>query len=438
MDEYLPQLSERGRRWVRFFGLLAAATLLIWIALVLRQVLTPIVAALALAYILNPLVTWLEQRYEIKRVTSISIGLGLLLLLGVSLLFAGTVQVVQLAGDAPEYTERAIRWVDQTVPGLFGTGTQPQPASPASAPSTLPTDPSTAPLGVTSPERIEQPAGPTAREQLAKLAKDHGLTVGRSIISRVASIVSDVFYWASFTVLLPVFTFFFLWHFNEIVVTIRAHLPTDYRPTVVRVATTIDGAISNFFRGRLLVCLAVGTLTGLGWLGIGLFGVVVPYNLALGALAGVLNLVPFMSVLALPPALLLTYLHAAEFGDNWIVGVTLVLGVYMAVQAMESFLLSPVIESKASGLHPVTTVIALLIGGQLAGLLGMLLAIPITSTLKSLGGEYLLPEVRRLAGIKEPEPPEELPTLAEIPPPESTADGNDDAPSPRTARQDQS
>lgn len=424
MDEYLPQLSERGRRWVRFFGLLAAATLLIWIALVLRQVLTPIVAALALAYILNPPVTWLEQRHQVKRVTSISIGLGLLLLLGLSLLFAGTVQVVQLAGDAPDYTERAIRWIDRTVPSLFGTAAEPHPASSPAAPSAAPA--------------AEPPAGPTTREQLAKLAKEHGLTVGRSIISRVAGIVSNVFYWASFTVLLPVFTFFFLWHFNEIVATIRTHLPADYRPTVVRVATTIDGAISNFFRGRLLVCLAVGTLTGLGWLGIGLFGIVVPYNLALGALAGVLNLVPFMSVLALPPALLLTYLHAMEFGDNWVVGVTLVLGVYMVVQALESFLLSPAIESKASGLHPVTTVIALSIGAQLAGLLGMLLAIPITSTLKSLGGEYLLPEVRRLAGIKEPEPPEELPTLAEIPPPDSTADGIDDAAPPRAPGQGQS
>jgi predicted PurR-regulated permease PerM len=106
--------------------------------------------------------------------------------------------------------------------------------------------------------------------------------------------------------------------------------------------------------------------------------------------------------LALPPALLLTYFNAAGAGENWVVAVTLVLIVYLAVQAVESFILTPTIQAKAAGLHPITTVIVLLIGGELAGLLGMLLAIPIASTLKSLATEYLLPELRRLAATKQP------------------------------------
>ena len=57
--------------------------------------------------------------------------------------------------------------------------------------------------------------------------------------------------------------------------------------------------------------------------------------------------------------------------------------------------------AQSSGLHPVTTVIVLLIGGQIAGMLGMLLSIPIASTLKTLGGEFVMPEIRRLAGIEE-------------------------------------
>ncbi len=57
--------------------------------------------------------------------------------------------------------------------------------------------------------------------------------------------------------------------------------------------------------------------------------------------------------------------------------------------------------AQSSGLHPVTAVIVLLIGGQIAGVLGMLLAVPIASTLKTLGAEFVMPEVRRLAGIDE-------------------------------------
>ncbi len=424
MDRYLPKFSESGRRWARLFALLVALALLAWIVVVLRPVLTPVVAALALAYILNPLVTRLEKKHKINRAVSISIGLALLLAGGVSLLVTGAAQVVQLAGNAPEYTEEAIRWLDETIPGLL---TRTEDASTTAAPTEGPDEADAPTPGLATPTAAETeaqppPAGreppPLGRDRLLELAAKHGLSVGSAIIGYIARIVSNLFYWLSLTLLLPVYTFFFLLRFNEMVQVVRDHLPSVYRPTIVRVVTTTDAAISTFFRGRLLVCLAVGTLMGIGWLIVG-----VPYNLALGALAGILNLVPFLSVLALPPALILTYSHAADVGANWVVALTLVLVVYLVVQAIESFVLTPVIESKASGLHPITTVIVLLIGGQLAGLLGMLLAIPITSTLKSLAGEYALPEVRRLASAE----PAEAPGPADAPA-ESTQESAEDQP----------
>lgn len=397
----MPKLSEGGRRWARLFALLAAIALLAWIAVALRQVLTPIVAALALAYILNPVVTGLEKKYNVKRVTSISVGLGLLLLMGGALFTAGTAQIVQLASNFPTYAGDALQWVDETFPGLFGPADEEPlsnaPADPAAADA--PPGATAAPEAATpeTNEPLAEPLLTTAdREQLIAWVSEHGLTVGRSVVGYIGRLVSNAFYWLSLTLLLPLYTFFFLLRFNEIVQAVRDHLPSAYRPTVIRIVTTIDGAIATFFRGRLVVCVLVGALIGIGWWIAG-----VPYNLALGALAGTLNLVPFLSVLALPPALLLTYLDTTAAGGNWVFAVTLVTGVYLAVQAIESFLLTPLIEARASGLHPVTTVIALLIGGQLAGLLGMLLAIPITSTLKSLAAEYALPEIRRLADARE-------------------------------------
>ena len=375
MEGYLPRLSERGRRWARFVGLLAGLVVLVWVARALRPVLTPLVAALALAYVLNPPVTWLERRRGIRRATSVSVGLAVVVLTGATLLLAGTAQIVQLAGNAAAYTQQALGWLGETFPGLLPGRAAPATAA-AGADGKLP----------------PAVAVPDVRDRLVALAAEHG----GALVAYVARFVSDVFYWLSLTVLLPLYTFVFLLKFNDIVQTVRAHLPARYRPAIVRITTTIDGAIATFFRGRLLVCLLVGVLTGVGWLIVG-----VPYNLALGALAGALNLVPFLSVLALPPALLLTYLRATQAGENWVLAMSLVLVVYLAVQAVESFLLTPAIEARASGLHPLTTVVALLIGGQLAGLLGMLLAIPVTSTLKSLASEYLLPEIRRLARADE-------------------------------------
>src|SRR5262249_31479729 len=155
--------------------------------------------------------------------------------------------------------------------------------------------------------------------------------------------------WGSIAVLMPMYTFFFLLHFNGVVRTIRDHLPEHYRDTIVRVATTIDRSMANFFRGRLMICALVGALLAIGWT-----IVRVPSSLPLGALAGVLNLVPFLSVLALPPALILAYASAQQEHQPWLMPLVLVMVVYMAVQAIESFILSPIVEARTSGLHPVT------------------------------------------------------------------------------------
>jgi predicted PurR-regulated permease PerM len=361
MERYLPPLSERGKRWARFLGVLIAVWLFGWLALTLSSVLTPLVAGLAIAYIFNPVVTWLEEKRRIPRLASVGAGLVLILLLAGVLAFALVLQLIELADNTETYIRRLVAWFTEQYPDLVPT---------------------------------------LSAEQITDLARQHGMTIGTTIYTQITSLLSNVGYGLSVSVLLPLYTFVFLLRFNDIVQTIHDHLPSDYRPTVVRVVSTIDRSISNFFRGRLAVCAAVGVLAGVGWLIVG-----VKHSLLLGALFGVLNLVPYLSLLALPPALIVAY-TGVEPGQNWVVVVSLTMGVYVAVQALESFAITPIVESRSSGLHPVTTVVALLIGGQLGGLLGMLLAIPIAGTLKSLGREYLLPEIRRLADMRTAAVPE--------------------------------
>lgn len=397
LDRYLPPLSERATRWLRFFGVVALVGVLGWAALALRDVLTPIVAAFAFAYILNPAVTWLEKSRKVSRTASVSVGLVLLILTGSVLLFAGSVQMVEFAGRVPAYFAELRGWVDRSS-DKWQQKLSPQswlPKFGANPPATQPTSaPMTADVSV--PVTATAPVAKSG-SVLTNVVPDYGIEVARSILAWVSSFLSDLLYWLTVIVLLPMYTFYFLVHFNDIIAAIRDHLPSAYRPTLVDVVTTIDRSIANFFRGRLMVCIGVGLCAGLGWLIVG-----VPYSLPLGALFGVLNLIPFMSVMVLPPALFLTYAHALQTGDPWALPVVLVFVVYLIVQAIESFVLSPIIESKASGLHPVAVIVSLLIGNQIAGLLGMLLAIPVASTLKSLGWRYLMPEIRRLAGLAEP------------------------------------
>lgn len=376
MERYLPPLSEKARRWLRFLGVIVGGVVLVLLAQRFSAVLTPIAAALAIAYILNPVVTFLERKRQISRPISVSVGLATVLLFAAGLLFLGVLQLIELAADARAYFDDVAAWSARTFAVV----------SPTSAPANL-----------------------------GELASQHGAAVASYVLGVVTGLVGNLGYWVSFAVLVPLYAFFFLVSFNDIVRTIRDHLPAESRPTIVHAVSTIDRAIADFFRGRLIVCLIVGVLNGFGWMLVG-----VKHSLLLGALAGILNLVPFMSMLALPPALLFAWLGARDAGDPWLIPIIATLGVFVVVQAIESFALTPVIESRASGLHPITTVVALLIGAEVAGLLGMLLSIPVASTLKSLGTKYVLPEIRRLAA--DPQQP--------IPPPEAAAPAPPPAPGP--------
>jgi predicted PurR-regulated permease PerM len=362
MERFLPSLSEPASRWVRFLALLLVLALLAWVALLLRPVLTPITAALAIAYILNPLVSWLERR-GVQRLTSIVtiyvVGIGATLVVATFLITAGGAQLMAFAQDLPRYADDLVNWLNRSFPGLLEAGDQ--------------------------------------KERLGALLQERGLSLAGSVLGYARGLVSSVTYWLSLTILIPMYSFFFLWHFTPIVNAARDHLPAAYRPTIVRIVSMIDRATADFFRGRFIICLIVGLLTAIGWFIVG-----VRYGLPLGLAVGVLNLVPFLAFLGLPPALVFSYLAATEAGQVWVWPVVLTMVVFLAVQALENFVLSPYITGQSAGLHPITTVVVLLIGGQLAGLLGMLLSIPIAGTVKSLCGEYLLPEVRRLAELPQP------------------------------------
>lgn len=387
MESYLPKLTDSGRRWARFIALLIAIVLFCWIVYGLRTVFTPLLAALAIAYVLNPLVTWCES-WGVRRLVVVTV---VFVLLGALVIGGGLYAVAQLISQLylfeqrlPVYLERFGRWIESldkvTDWGISLASLLPEGLLPA----TRPVD--TLPAGAPG----TQPAAWWTA--VAPILRAHGVQAASSAVNWLLGLTASLVGIATLLVLLPMYTFVFLWRFNDIVTAARDHLPAAYREVIVHVAKTIDGSIANFFRGRLLVCLLVGTLTGIGLSIIG-----VPYSVALGITTGVLNLVPFGSSVAVPLTLLAAWSGAVDRGVPWAWPVGLAMAVYLIVQAVESFVLSPYIEGQSSGLHPITIVVALLIGAQLAGMLGMLLAIPLASTLKALAVEWLLPEIRRLA-----------------------------------------
>jgi predicted PurR-regulated permease PerM len=119
---------------------------------------------------------------------------------------------------------------------------------------------------------------------------------------------------------------------------------------------------------------------------IGLFLCDTPMSLSLGLMAGLVNLVPYLGlVLGFAPAALLTFMHTQDWMS--VVGVA---GIFAFVQAMEGMVITPRVVGENIGLHPVAVIFAVLLGGELFGLVGMILGLPIVAVLNVLISRGLL------------------------------------------------
>lgn len=176
--------------------------------------------------------------------------------------------------------------------------------------------------------------------------------------------------------LVPVYLFFFLLATGFSTRGLGEHLPflsPAMREDVVFLVGEFVSIVEAFFRGQLLIALAMGVLLALGFSLIGL-----KFGLALGLVLGALNVIPYLgSILGLAVTLPLAFFQAPDGG--WLM-VGLVLLVKVVVQSIEGWVLTPRIMGRQTGLHPVTIIFAVFFWGTaLGGLLGMLLAIPLTA-----------------------------------------------------------
>ena len=193
-------------------------------------------------------------------------------------------------------------------------------------------------------------------------------------------------------ILVGVYTFFFILGMNSIGEVLFKYLPGPQHDTIADVLMKIHKSVSSFFRGRLIVCAIVGLLTGLG-----MSVLEVRFAILLGLFTGIGNMVPFLGIImGLVPAVAFTYIDYHSLAR-----VIAVVVWFSAVQGAEGMILVPLVMRKQVEMHPVTLIVSLLIGAQLFGLFGVLIAIPFACILKILGQEFVLPELRQLARDRE-------------------------------------
>lgn len=415
--------------WAAVTGLAAALlvgllVLLVWglgrVLQVLSPVLWPLAVAGILAYLLDPVVDWLERR-RVPRFRAILVVFALALMVAAGIFGSVVPQVVvetrQLVRDIPRYatnvTHRVERWIRNPPSSVLRSLGLPTGAA-GSDTNALPEGEAG---GGTLQGRVGEPAaaGEAALPESQAFPEEAAIGEGSDVLLRwlqqtldvetlqsatglLAKVFTSIGRWflgqlsrmASWfgvlagLALIPIYTFYFLLEKRGIQSKWTDYLPvgrSEFKDELVFVLRSINDYLIAFFRGQVLVAICDGILYTIGFALIGL-----PYALLIGVVATFLTIIPFVGAIITCGAALL--IAVVQYGD-W-THPLLALGVYAVVQALEGYVIQPRILGGRVGLHPLTIIVAVMVGTTLlGGILGGILAIPFTAALRVVMFRYV-------------------------------------------------
>lgn len=354
-------LNERQRKLVGFalglFALLATIALLVfafwvvsWLVGYFSDVLWPLAVAGILALILRPVVEVLQRRLRLRRILSVVLlyGTFVLFVAGALLLITPPIvqQVIDFIAFMPTFWARLIERLQQHYPQWLALAEH-------------------------------QLQNPTVRHFVDSLLEEAQALLRQAVPSlRAAGVgVLGIFGFFAHAAVVPIYLFFFLLSRHDPTRNLGDQLPflpPDARADVVFLVREFIAIVVSFFRGQLLIGLIMGALLAIGFSLVGL-----RFGLVIGLALGVLNIIPYLgTIIGLGVALPLAYLQP---GGGWpLVGLALL--VFVIVQNIEGWYLTPKIMGDRTGLHPVVIITAIFFWGiALDGILGMILAIPLTA-----------------------------------------------------------
>jgi predicted PurR-regulated permease PerM len=328
-------LTRQMTFWVLTFVAVVAS---LWI---LREILLPFVAGMALAYLLDPVATRLE-RLGIQRFIAalIIIGLVVLAFIFLILLIAPLLgaQLSQFIENMPGYASRIQSVITdpnrQWLRKIVGEGI------------------AEAQVG----ELVKQGAGWLA-------AFFRGLWSGGQTLVSVFSLF----------VVTPVVAYYMLSDWNRMMGIVDSWVPLQHRETVRALGREINDAIAGFVRGQTAVCLILGSLYAVALTLAGL-----NFGLLIGLISGIITFIPYVG--SLTGLVLAGGVAVAQFFPAWVPIVTVV-AIFFVGQFIEGYLLQPKLVGESVGLHPVWLMFALFAFGYLFGFVGLLIAVPLAAAI---------------------------------------------------------
>jgi predicted PurR-regulated permease PerM len=341
----------RGVTILRILAITLAVLVLIEVVLVARQVLTWILIALFLALALNPLVSLIERRLHIGRAASIGVSY---LILAVAIAAIGATFIPKLVEEVNGFVKATPDYVQDLTHGRGRLGFLERKYQ------------------IVEKVREQVNQGGAAKRALG--LSGAALAVTKGVITIIAAIVTIVF-----------LTFFMLLEGRQWLERFYDLLPEPSQPRWRRMANDIYRTVGGYVSGNLLISVIAGASATLVLLLVG-----VPYAVALGLLVGLLDLIPLAG--ATIAGILVTgvaFLHSVPAG--------IIVGIFVIVyQQLENHFLQPVIYGRTVQLSPLTVLISVLIGAELAGILGALAAIPVAGSIQVVLREIIAARRERL------------------------------------------
>lgn len=343
-------------------GILAALVVFCVLYLInkLSGVLLPFFIAWLIAYLLHPFVTFFQYKLKLKsRVLSI---------FTVMLLFLGIIALI-LWGVVPPLIDEFAK-VKNLISVYFIEGTKQ-----ADIPGTI---------ANFIKEHIDMMKIEEALnfENVGHIIQK-GVPQVWSFLAGSMNVIISIF--ASFIVL--IYMFFILLDYENLSEGWIKFIPVKHREITQQIFNDVKDGMNRYFRGQSLIALCVGILFSIGFLIIDF-----PLAIGFGLFIGLLNMVPYLQLIALIPTVLLALLKAADTGQNFWWILFLALMVFAVVQIIQDAVITPKVMGKAMGLNPAIILLSLSIWGSLMGIVGMIIALPATSLLISYYRRYVIKE----------------------------------------------
>ena len=340
------------------------------------SVIWPLAVAGILTLLLKPLVQKFEAWFKVSRIFSIIMlySLIVLIMLGSALLIVPTValQAIELFESIPVIYEKIITHLNTTAPGWLNFVED-----------------------KVSTENLNE-----FSDQLVEIVKKV-VSASGGALKVFGQGLAGMIGWLVAVAIIPVYLFYFLQFEEDAVPRLRDFLPflkEDHQDDVLFLVREFVGMIVAFFRGQILIAFIMGILMGIGFQLVGLKS-----GFFIGLTIGMLNLIPYLgSILGVTVSLPLAYFQPE---GGWLV-LVLVIVVMIAVQLIEGWILTPKIMGDQTGLHPVMIIFSVFFWGiALNGLLGMILAIPLSAFIVTFWRLARSKYIPMLLGLDDP--PEE-------------------------------